>query len=355
MHACRAPARQQAGSEVSKTIALLARGTRDGLHGHGRVPVPVRAVVYGSAPHALADARKSNRQGEVVVRQQRVDLSPITPTLVWNEMGSQLAKPVTEKVTERHAGPPAAGKNDESCRFAASGMQGLRREMEDAHCIVPSMSEHGLDDHCLVAIYDGHGGDATAKIAAETMLSQITRQSEYQEYCALDDTQREPTLLGRALRSAFLELDRALPAALAARQGDTSSGSTAVVVLLTPTHFVCASCGDSRAVIANAERTDGVAALSEDHKPSLPAEAARIEAAGGRVLMDRVDGSLAMSRALGDFELKDEALDQCLQKVSPEPTIEILSREGTDEALIVACDGAIPTALYDRVVHWWEI
>lgn len=267
-------------------------------------------------------------------------------------MGSQLAKPVTEKVTERLAGGP-----NECVSFAASGMQGLRREMEDAHCIVPSMDD-GLGDHSFVAIYDGHGGDATANIAAETMLSYITGQPEYKEYCALDDSQREPSLLGRALRSAFLELDRNLPAALVDRQGDASSGSTAVVVVITPTHFVCASCGDSRAVVASRERTDGVAALSEDHKPSLPAETARIEAAGGRVLMDRVDGNLAMSRALGDFELKDEGVDQCLQKVSPEPTIEILRREMADEALIVACDGALAAALHKRfqssLLHWWQ-
>ena len=45
-----------------------------------------------------------------------------------------------------------------------------------------------------------------------------------------------------------------------------------------------------------------LAALSEDHKPSLPAERARIEAAGGTMASDRVDGRLATSRAFGDFE-----------------------------------------------------
>ena len=45
--------------------------------------------------------------------------------------------------------------------------------------------------------------------------------------------------------------------------------------------------------------------LSEDHKPSNTEEKARIEAAGGFVEEDRVNGSLNLSRSLGDFEYKN--------------------------------------------------
>ena len=46
-------------------------------------------------------------------------------------------------------------------------------------------------------------------------------------------------------------------------------------------------------------------ALSIDHKPNDIKERERIIAAGHMVEMDRVDGSLALSRALGDLEYKD--------------------------------------------------
>lgn len=62
-----------------------------------------------------------------------------------------------------------------------------------------------------------------------------------------------------------------------------------------------ANAGDSRAVACvNHE----VVPLSRDHKPILDDERRRIEAAGGWVQFNRVNGHLALSRALGDFRFK---------------------------------------------------
>jgi protein phosphatase 2C family protein 2/3 len=44
--------------------------------------------------------------------------------------------------------------------------------------------------------------------------------------------------------------------------------------------------------------------LSVDHKPNLPDEQRRIYNANGFVEDQRVNGMLALSRALGDFEYK---------------------------------------------------
>lgn len=80
--------------------------------------------------------------------------------------------------------------------------------------------------------------------------------------------------------------------------------------------------------------------MSEDHKPSLPDETKRIKSAGGMVKFDRVNGELAMSRALGDFQYKNNKnLPQTEQLVICIPDISIHERRKEDEFLIVACDG----------------
>ena len=79
------------------------------------------------------------------------------------------------------------------------------------------------------------------------------------------------------------------------------------------------------------------------------AERQRIQEAGGTVLIQRVNGSLAVSRALGDFEYKNNSNrrpDQ--QLVSPEPEITCQTRQLSgsgakqDEQIafiVLACDG----------------
>lgn len=65
-----------------------------------------------------------------------------------------------------------------------------------------------------------------------------------------------------------------------------------------------------------------------DHKPFLPEERARILNAGGSVMIQRVNGSLAVSRALGDFAYKDvPGLEATKQLVSPEPDVYTIKRD----------------------------
>ena len=69
------------------------------------------------------------------------------------------------------------------------------------------------------------------------------------------------------------------------------------MVLLTKDTIYCANAGDCRAIIAN---NDGsVVELSNDHKPENEKE--RIEKAGGNINDNRVNGIIAVSRAIGDW------------------------------------------------------
>jgi serine/threonine protein phosphatase PrpC len=101
-----------------------------------------------------------------------------------------------------------------------------------------------------------------------------------------------------------------------------------------------AHCGDSRAVLCCAGGT--AAALTVDHVPSLPSEAARIAAAGGFVCADgRVGGTLALSRALGDAAYKQAAhLPPERQAVVSTPDVMSMQMHpGQHEFLLLACDG----------------
>lgn len=66
----------------------------------------------------------------------------------------------------------------------------------------------------------------------------------------------------------------------------------------------------------------------------------RITAAGGFVDFGRVNGNLALSRAIGDFEFKKSAeLPPEQQIVTAFPDVEEHELTDEDEFLVLACDG----------------
>ncbi|XP_007644144.2 probable protein phosphatase 1N isoform X1, partial [Cricetulus griseus] len=145
---------------------------------------------------------------------------------------------------------------------------------------------------------------------------------------------REPGDVRRALRGAFLRADAHLRALW---PRSDPGGSTAVALLVSPSFLYLAHCGDSRALLS---RSGSVAFCTEDHRPHRPRERERIHDAGGTVRRRRVEGSLAVSRALGDFAYKQApGRPPELQLVSAEPEVAALARQAEDEFVLLASDG----------------
>lgn len=202
-----------------------------------------------------------------------------------------------------------------------------------------------LPDHTYLGVFDGHGGDGAAIYVEKYLVRTIENTQEWKRYVATSASARDPALIGKALEVAFLAIDAKLRThqenypvvSEKARYQRDTSGCTATTCMVTPTHFVCANSGDSRTVLG----TSGITIpLSQDHKPDDEEESNRIIAAGGKVEFKRVDGDLAVSRALGDFSFKkrtDLAPEQ--QRVSPFPDVKIVERTPHDDVLILACDG----------------
>jgi len=90
-----------------------------------------------------------------------------------------------------------------------------------------------------------------------------------------------------------------------------------------------ANVGDARIVLCRQGRA---LRLSYDHKGSDDSEGRRIANAGGLILNNRVNGVLAVTRALGDTYMKD--------LVTGHPyTTETVIQPDVDQFMILACDG----------------
>jgi serine/threonine protein phosphatase PrpC len=256
--------------------------------------------------------------------------------------------------------------------YAMSSMKGIRPRMEDAHIVRTSLPVHGhepLRDHSLFCVFDGHGGDFTSRFLEEMLTEILSRRKELMEYAALPPKGRSSRsdvngilLLKKAITKSFSEIDCSLLPQQRERNRNflkdvqnsdhverkdnimsfityyERSGSTAIVVLLTPSHIVCANVGDSRAIL---RRASTAVPLSFDHKPSNIPERLRIERAGGSVKGKRIDGDLAVSRAFGDFVHKNNtSLASSKQKVTCAPDVSVCRRDSkNDQFLVLACDG----------------
>ncbi|KAL3530798.1 hypothetical protein ACH5RR_010120 [Cinchona calisaya] len=228
-------------------------------------------------------------------------------------------------------------------KYGVASVCGRRRDMEDTVAIHPSFYGGDHDENAApfhyFAVYDGHGcshvaakcRDRMHELVKEEILSERKEEDDCNEWKnAMERSfmrmDKEVTITFHAglISSANCRCD------LQTRECD-AVGSAAVVAILTPHKIIVANCGDSRAVLCR----DGKAIpLSDDHKPDRPDELNRIQAAGGRVIYwdcPRVQGVLAMSRAIGDNYLKPY--------VSCEPEVTITDRTAEDECLILASDG----------------
>lgn len=285
-----------------------------------------------------------------------------------------------------------------------------------------------LKDHHLFAVFDGHGGEFASHYCGEHFVSTLTSQKEWRAYLSLSnesasasslngrnkpDSARALKFIKTALTHTFLELDdkliveqrkirrtqltrlkslvssiggstdldifqagtkdhekimsfdRQLPSSVPAGVRLERSGSTGVVVLVTPTHIICANAGDSRAILS--KKNDHLLPLSFDHKPGNDVEVTRVERDGGFVRAGRVDGDLAVSRSFGDFGYKNcssTVQSSCSfssgsssssdgtgkpkeNRVTVYPDIIVHKREPSkDEFVVLACDG-----IWDRLTN----
>jgi serine/threonine protein phosphatase PrpC len=242
-------------------------------------------------------------------------------------------------------------------------------------------------------------------------------EDEDEDEAVYENTEEELDLLAKALCQAFIAADDELrqididiendAETSASAGGDDDddddddeydgesmigiSGSTCVCTVITPSHVICANVGDSRAVIGTSSSssssslsssstgtgtgteidnenevptsisisTSQAIALSDDHKPENIDELNRITNSGLFVVNNRVNGELAMSRALGDFQYKlhinpktNKKITIMEQAVTCIPDIAIHKRSINDKVLVLACDGIWDVISNDECIQF---
>lgn len=193
---------------------------------------------------------------------------------------------------------------------------GRRNYQEDTH---KEYKGRGSKDSSLYGVFDGHGGYRAAQFCKEYLLKYAVEDDEFI---------RNPSA---ALRRSFYKADAEFSAIAKVRF--LSDGTTSLVACIHNRRLYVANAGDCRAVLVSSDWK--CTAMSVDHKPNREDEERRIKKLGGRVVHVgrwRVQGVLAVSRAIGDVSLQPF--------VTCEPEIQVKDlQDSEDRYLILASDG----------------
>ncbi|KAG5311809.1 PPM1F phosphatase, partial [Acromyrmex insinuator] len=207
-------------------------------------------------------------------------------------------------------------------QVTVGAIRNARRKMEDRHMILHDLNTmFNIQDDTIVdyyAVFDGHGGQDAAAYCATHLHQYLVESVHY------------PTDPERALRDAFLTTDAQFIAKSSTQK--LNGGTTAVCALLINKKLYIAWVGDSMASLVT---YGNVKQLVNPHRPTREDESERIRNLGGVVVhcmgIMRVNGFLSISRAIGDVPYKPY--------ISGEPEVRCVPLDGTEDFLIIACDG----------------
>ncbi|KAG0268987.1 cholesterol esterase [Actinomortierella ambigua] len=195
-----------------------------------------------------------------------------------------------------------------------------RRTMEDTHAFI--YNYEGIKGHGYFAIFDGHAGRAAADWCGQhfhEVFGEILEERGNDENADIQALVNE----------AFLTVDQKL---IEMQTQGRSSGCTAIMAYIRKEGdkrvLYTGNVGDARAVLCHKGKA---VRLSYDHKGSDHTEAKRILDIGGFVMNNRVNGVLAVTRALGDSSMKEFVIG------APYTTRTVMGDD--DPFFILACDG----------------
>uniref|UniRef100_A0AC35G1Z3 PPM-type phosphatase domain-containing protein n=1 Tax=Panagrolaimus sp. PS1159 TaxID=55785 RepID=A0AC35G1Z3_9BILA len=149
----------------------------------------------------------------------------------------------------------------------------------------------------------------------------------------------ELSTLEKSMKKIFIDTFKAVDEEFLQIAKSTSpflkDGSTVTVLFLLNNVLYISNVGDSRGVLCRKKPEDSSyipLVLTVDHSPMLFEERTRIQKCGGFVRDGRVQGSIEVSRSIGDFAFKNFGLT-CI------PDIKKVTLSDNDKFVILGCDG----------------
>ncbi|TKY65751.1 phosphatase 2C 65 [Spatholobus suberectus] len=256
-----------------------------------------------------------------------------------------------------------------SSRFVSMyTQQGQKGVNQDAMTVWEDYT--GEKDVIFCGVFDGHGplghkvsqfirDNLPSKLSAAIEISQQKARKYYDandaETASYDDVYDEnnPNMSLAAWEGCFLKSFDEMDEYLAQEINTDSycSGCTAVTLIKQGDQLIVGNLGDSRAVLCTRDGDQLIPVqLTVDLKPDIPSETSRIVNCEGRVfaaeeepdvyriwMPDDDCPGLAMSRAFGDFCLKDYGLisvpDVFYRKITPEDEFVVLATDGVWDVL----------------------
>lgn len=188
-------------------------------------------------------------------------------------------------------------------------MQGWRKSMEDSHVTALDVVEGEVS---VFGVFDGHGGCEVAHFVENHIVDELKKNDNFKKgnyKQALIDVfiLVDKMLLTDAGKKELQKISQksgtmAQGASFDGGELAIQAGCTACMAIITKTEIYVANAGDTRCVLASSGKAKD---LSNDHKPDVPTEKRRVTRAGGFVEDGRVNGVIAISRAIGDWEYKN--------------------------------------------------
>lgn len=189
--------------------------------------------------------------------------------------------------------------------------ENFREYMEDY--IVTKAGFNCSSSNFLFCVFDGHGGKESAELCTKLFPDIFLKR-----------IMARPFDIEGCLTESFLTMNKEIE-----KQKYDQVGNTATVVYIENYNLYCANVGDSSCAFIE---KDNARFISIDDDFYNPNEKKRVEKAGGKIIEDRLEGDLAISRSLGDFDYKNKGL-------IAEPHICKISLDGNSRYCVLASDG----------------